>query len=104
MIPGYHVLPGLDGCCSPAQSWLADARAVPDGGTRWKVKGWELGADDYLVKPFSFAELLAVHGHPLRRGRGGTETNTPMADLEADLLRQTGLMGGRRIDLTAKEV
>ena len=70
-----------------------------------RVKGLELGADDYLVKPFSFAELLARVRTILRRGRGGTETNTlRVADLELDLLRRRVSRGGRRIDLTAKEV
>ncbi len=69
-----------------------------------RVKGLELGADDYLVKPFSFAELLARVRTILRRGRGGTETNTlRVADLELDLLRRRVWRGGRRIDLTAKE-
>ena len=69
-----------------------------------RVKGLELGADDYLVKPFSVAELLARVRTILRRGRGGTETNTlRVADLELDLLRRRVSRGGRRIDLTAKE-
>ncbi|MDI1348865.1 heavy metal response regulator transcription factor [Aquabacterium sp.] len=69
-----------------------------------RVKGLELGADDYLVKPFSFAELLARVRTILRRGRSGTETTTlKVADLELDLLRRRVARGGRRIDLTAKE-
>ena len=69
-----------------------------------RVKGLELGADDYLVKPFSFAELLARVRTILRRGRSGTETTTLMvADLELDLLRRRVARAGRRIDLTAKE-
>ncbi|WP_019577753.1 heavy metal response regulator transcription factor [Curvibacter lanceolatus] len=69
-----------------------------------RVKGLELGADDYLVKPFSFAELLARVRTILRRGRSGTETTTlRVADLELDLLRRRVARAGRRIDLTAKE-
>ena len=70
-----------------------------------RVKGLELGADDYLVKPFSFAELLARVRTILRRGRGGgVDSNTlRTADLELDLLRRRVTRGGRRIDLTAKE-
>ncbi|QNP58083.1 heavy metal response regulator transcription factor [Paenacidovorax monticola] len=69
-----------------------------------RVKGLELGADDYLVKPFSFAELLARVRTLLRRGRGGAEaTVLQAADLELDLLRRRTSRGGRRIDLTAKE-
>ena len=69
-----------------------------------RVKGLELGADDYLVKPFSFAELLARVRTILRRGRTSTESTTlQVADLELDLLRRRVSRAGRRIDLTAKE-
>jgi two-component system copper resistance phosphate regulon response regulator CusR len=69
-----------------------------------RVKGLELGADDYLVKPFSFAELLARVRTILRRGRSGTEpTSLQVADLELDLLRRRVTRAGKRIDLTAKE-
>ena len=69
-----------------------------------RVKGLELGADDYLVKPFSFAELLARVRTILRRGRSGNESTTlKVADLELDLLRRRVTRAGKRIDLTAKE-
>ena len=69
-----------------------------------RVKGFELGADDYLVKPFSFAELLARVRTILRRGRNGSETTVlKVADLELDLLRRRVARAGKRIDLTAKE-
>lgn len=69
-----------------------------------RIKGLELGADDYLVKPFSFAELLARVRTILRRGRNGTEvTVLQVADLELDLLRRRTIRSGKRIDLTAKE-
>ena len=69
-----------------------------------RVKGLELGADDYLVKPFSFAELLARVRTILRRGRSGTEPTTlEVADLQLDLLRRRVARAGKRIDLTAKE-
>lgn len=69
-----------------------------------RVKGLELGADDYLVKPFSFAELLARVRTILRRGRTGLEATTlQVADLELDLLRRRVTRSGKRIDLTAKE-
>lgn len=69
-----------------------------------RIKGLELGADDYLVKPFSFAELLARARTILRRGRNGTEvTILQVADLELDLLRRRVSRSGKRIDLTAKE-
>lgn len=69
-----------------------------------RVKGLELGADDYLVKPFSFAELLARVRTILRRGRaGGDATSLRVADLELDLIRRRVSRGGHRIDLTVKE-
>lgn len=69
-----------------------------------RVKGLELGADDYLVKPFAFAELLARVRTLLRRGRGGLEASVlKVADLELDLLRRRVSRAGGRIDLTAKE-
>ncbi len=69
-----------------------------------RVKGLELGADDYLVKPFSFSELLARVRTILRRGSKSTEvTILKAADLELDLLRRRVTRAGKRIDLTAKE-
>jgi two-component system copper resistance phosphate regulon response regulator CusR len=69
-----------------------------------RVKGLELGAEDYLVKPFSFAELLARVRIIVRRGRSGHEpTRLKVADLDLDLLRRRVSRAGKRIDLTAKE-
>ncbi len=69
-----------------------------------RVKGLELGADDYLVKPFAFSELLARVRTLLRRGKGNLEASVlHVADLELDLLRRRVSRAGRRIDLTAKE-
>ena len=69
-----------------------------------RVRGLELGADDYLVKPFAFSEFLARVRTLLRRGRSGMEsTALRAADLELDLLRRRVVRGGQRIDLTAKE-
>ena len=69
-----------------------------------RVKGLELGADDYLVKPFAFSEFLARVRTLLRRGKGSIEpTVLRIADLELDLMRRRAKRGGRRIDLTAKE-
>ncbi|MDP1783568.1 heavy metal response regulator transcription factor [Hydrogenophaga sp.] len=69
-----------------------------------RVHGLELGADDYLVKPFSFSELLARVRTILRRGRSGMEPTTlQVADLELDLLRRRVTRADKRIDLTAKE-
>ncbi|TDR77835.1 heavy metal response regulator transcription factor [Paludibacterium purpuratum] len=69
-----------------------------------RVKGLELGADDYLVKPFAFAELLARIRSLLRRGSKSKDPDTlTIADLELDLMRRRVTRGGERIDLTAKE-
>ncbi len=69
-----------------------------------RVKGLELGADDYLVKPFAFSEFLARVRTLLRRGKSGMEsTALRAADLELDLVRRRVVRGGQRIDLTAKE-
>jgi two-component system copper resistance phosphate regulon response regulator CusR len=102
------MLPGIDG-------WqvLRDIRAA---GLRMpvlfltardqvedRVKGLESGADDYLLKPFAFAELLARVRTLLRRGKGVEAEHLRAADMELDLLRRRVTRGGRRIDLTAKE-
>ena len=69
-----------------------------------RVHGLELGADDYLVKPFAFSELLARVRSLLRRGSSTTqETSLQLADLRLDLIRRRGERTGQRIDLTAKE-
>jgi len=69
-----------------------------------RVKGLELGADDYLVKPFAFAELLARVRSLSRRARTSLEpTSLRVADLELDLLRRRASRAGQRVDLTAKE-
>jgi len=69
-----------------------------------RVKGLELGADDYLVKPFVFAELLArVRTLLRRRTNPTTELSLSVADLELDLARHRASRGGKRIHLTTKE-
>jgi len=71
---------------------------IPD-----RVRGLELGADDYLVKPFAFAELLARIRTLLRRGPVREEAIIRIADIEIDVLRHKVTRAGQRIDLTPKE-
>jgi two-component system copper resistance phosphate regulon response regulator CusR len=68
-----------------------------------RVKGLELGADDYLVKPFAFSELLARVRTLLRRGKTKEPEVLRVADMELDLYRRRVTRSGKRIDLTAKE-
>jgi len=68
-----------------------------------RVKGLESGADDYLVKPFAFSELLARVRTLLRRGKITEAEVLRAADLELDLRRRRVTRAGKRIDLTAKE-
>jgi two-component system copper resistance phosphate regulon response regulator CusR len=69
-----------------------------------RVKGLELGADDYLVKPFAFSELLARVRTLLRRGTAAAnETRLTVADLELDLMGRRVTRAGKHIQLTAKE-
>jgi two-component system copper resistance phosphate regulon response regulator CusR len=72
-----------------------------------RVKGLRDGADDYLVKPFAFSELLARVEALLRRGHQAGDTRElvllKMEDLELDLARRKAFRAGQRLDLTAKE-
>ena len=68
-----------------------------------RVKGLELGADDYLIKPFSFAELVARLRTLTRRGPIHEDEQLQVADLQIDVLKRRVSRGGLRITLTNKE-
>lgn len=99
-IDGWQVLQGIRRAGKEMPVLFLTARDEVDD----RVRGLELGADDYLVKPFAFAELLARVRTLLRRGNKAKEADVlRAADLELDPLRRRATRGGRRIDLTAKE-
>jgi two-component system copper resistance phosphate regulon response regulator CusR len=68
-----------------------------------RVKGFDLGADDYLVKPFAFAELLARVRNLLRRSSPQTPQVIRVGDLEIDPARQRATRAGESLELTPKE-
>jgi len=68
-----------------------------------RVTGLDAGADDYLVKPFAFAELLARIRALVRRGRVADAPRLTVSDLEMDLVTRKVLRGGRPVDLTVRE-
>jgi two-component system copper resistance phosphate regulon response regulator CusR len=96
---GWSVLSRLRGEGNQTPVLVLTARdAVPD-----RVKGLELGADDYLVKPFAFSEFLARVRTILRRGPARQPATFQIADLEIDLARQRAVRAGNRLELTATE-
>jgi two-component system copper resistance phosphate regulon response regulator CusR len=105
------MLPGVDGF-GVLSAIRAEKRQLPvlmltaRDKVEDRVRGLEQGADDYLVKPFAFSELLARVGALLRRGQNGAvqpATVLSLADLEVDLLARRATRDGARLDLTAKE-
>jgi len=99
-IEGWQVLQGIRKAGKDMPVLFLTARDSVDD----RVKGLELGADDYLVKPFAFSELLARVRTLLRRGSKTKEADVlRAADLELDLMRRRVTRGGKKIDLTSKE-
>ncbi len=101
MLPGadgWEVLRRIRGAKQTPVLFLTARDDVAD-----RVKGLELGADDYLLKPFAFSELLARVRNILRRGAKQTDERLRIADLEIDPLKHRVLRGDKKIDLTAKE-
>jgi two-component system copper resistance phosphate regulon response regulator CusR len=106
-----RMLPGIDGLGVLAA--LRQSRQTPVlmltalSRVEDRVSGLQSGADDYLVKPFAFSELVARIQVLMRRvspGRTLAEaTVLSLADLEVDLLRRKATRAGQRLDLTAKE-
>ncbi|GKT22315.1 heavy metal response regulator transcription factor [Acidovorax sp. SUPP3334] len=101
------MLPGVDGFGVLAA--IRQSKGVPvlmvtaRDQVEDRVSGLQQGADDYLVKPFAFSELLARVQALLRRGQLQEHTVLKMADLELDLVARKCQRAGARLDLTAKE-
>ena len=101
------MLPGVDGFGVLAA--IRQSKGVPvlmvtaRDQVEDRVSGLQQGADDYLVKPFAFSELLARVQALLRRGQLQEHTVLKMADLELDLVARKCQRAGARVDLTAKE-
>ncbi|MCD2452104.1 MAG: heavy metal response regulator transcription factor [Methylicorpusculum sp.] len=99
-INGWQVLQGIRRAGKDMPVLFLTARDSVDD----RVKGLELGADDYLVKPFAFSELLARVRTLLRRGGGIKEPEfLRAADLELDLKRRRVARSGKKINLASKE-
>lgn len=97
-IDGWRVMQEIRKTKDTPVLFLTARDAIED-----RVKGLELGADDYLVKPFAFVELLARVRTLLRRGPPRQEEFIRIADLEIDVLKRRVTRNGKRIELTATE-
>lgn len=101
------MLPGLDGISllkslRPSNNTPVIMLTAKDAVVS-RLEGFQAGADDYLVKPFSFLELLARLQVITKRVRTKEQTNIYIGDLHIDLLARRATRGSRRLDLTAKE-
>ena len=97
-IDGYGVLAAVRKTRDTPVLMLTARDKVED-----RVRGLQSGADDYLVKPFAFSELLARVQALLRRGRSQEPTVYRLADLEVDLIKRKAFRAGQHLELTAKE-
>jgi two-component system OmpR family response regulator len=104
-----RMLPEMDGLSLLKQLRLNDRRTpvlllTTMSGIDDRVEGLESGADDYLVKPFAFAELLArVNAMARRNDRSGVVTRLSVGGLEMDLIARNVTRGGQRVELQAQE-
>jgi DNA-binding response OmpR family regulator len=98
-LDGLTVLKTLRKQKSPSHVLVLTARDTPED----KVRGLDLGADDYLVKPFNFSELLARINALIRRKYDAKTAVINIADLEIDTARRVVKRGGSLIDLSARE-
>lgn len=101
------MLPGLDGISllkslRPSNNTPVIMLTAKDAVAS-RLEGFQAGTDDYLVKPFSFLELLARLQVITKRVRTKEQTNIYIGDLHIDLLARRATRGSRRLDLTAKE-
>jgi two-component system, OmpR family, copper resistance phosphate regulon response regulator CusR len=96
---GWDILTQVRSACLQTPVILLTARSLISD----RLKGFDLGTDDYLTKPFAFSELLARVRALLRRSRARPVDSTQIADLHIDYGSQRVQRGGQRIELTAKE-
>ncbi|XQA66485.1 heavy metal response regulator transcription factor [Xanthomonas sacchari] len=97
-LDGFAILRSLRSVKSTPVIMLTARDSVED-----RVKGLREGADDYLIKPFSFIELLARLQVLARRGRAQESTLLRVGELQIDMISRKAMRGRQRLDLTAKE-